>query len=96
MNVNVTEKIVTPQNYFRTVLSGDSTEDDYDQFIYSLEVGSVFFFENIDYETIRYRVTKKYLPDTLQIFDIAYVSPGTILYSLNGPDCCVVTVKQKK
>lgn len=61
--------------------------------VYDLNVGDVFQVVG-DYEAVMFNI-EKYTPPTL-IFEVFPITPGTSLFTMYGPDHCVVTKKQKR
>lgn len=75
----------------KIILNGNSTEEQFSK-IYSLEVGDVFKVSS-DYETVIRRIEEDYLPENME-FKTFPINPGTDLYTMYGPDHCVVTHKR--
>ena len=74
------------------VLDCNSLEEDYKQ-LYELNVGDVFKIAD-DYEAVMLRI-EHYTPENL-IFEVFPINPGTSLYTMYGPDHCVVVTKTTK
>lgn len=58
--------------------------------VYDLAVGEVFQYTH-DVETLMVYIQAN-LPVTLSEFEVRTISPGTNLYTLYGPNACIVTV----
>lgn len=70
----------------KLVFSESSTKEDFDA-LYELPVGSVFKVQS-DFETVMRRI-EEYKPEILH-FEVFPINAGTSLYTLYGPDHCVV------
>ena len=73
----------------KITISDTSTENEYLN-LYQLSVGDVFKVRG-NYETVMQRI-EDYKPDGV-IFEVFPITPGTSLYTMYGPDHCVVTSK---
>lgn len=62
----------------------------YEQYLklYALQVGDVFKIQS-DYETVMQRI-EDYKPTNI-VFEVFPINPGTSLFTIYGPDHCVVT-----
>lgn len=69
------------------VFTEDTPKEQYDQ-LFTLEVGRVFKVKS-GYETVMLRI-EEYKPKNKK-FEVTYISPGTSLYIMYGPDHCIVT-----
>lgn len=70
----------------KLVFTEDSPQEQYLE-LYKLPKGSVFKVKS-DYETVMRRI-EEYKPESL-IFEVFPINPGTSLYTMYGPDHCVV------
>lgn len=73
----------------KLVLSEDSSAEKYGE-LYDLNVGDVFKIRG-NYETVMQRI-EDYKPQNLT-FGVFPINPGTSLYTMYGPDHCVVIEK---
>ena len=71
----------------KLVFTESSPKEQYEE-LYKLDMGSVFKVQS-DYETVMRRI-EEYKPQNLS-FKVFPVNPGTDLYTMYGPDHCVVT-----
>ena len=71
----------------KLVFTENSPKEQYDE-LYKLELGQVFKIQS-DYETVMRRI-EEYMPENL-VFKVFPITPGTALYTMYGPDHCVVT-----
>lgn len=71
----------------KLVFTGDSPREQYEK-LYALGKGDVFKVQS-DYETVMQRI-EDYKPQNLA-FSVFPINPGTSLYTMYGPDHCVVT-----
>lgn len=71
----------------KIILNGSSPKEKYDE-LFKLPLGGIFKIES-DYETVMLRITE-YKPDNIS-FKVFPINPGTDLYTMYGPDHCVVT-----
>lgn len=72
----------------RLTFNGTSPKEAYDN-LFTLEVGQVFKIES-DYETVMRRIDE-YSDGKFEVYPI---TPGTDLYTMYGPDHCIVTDKR--
>lgn len=73
----------------KPIISDNSPLEDY-QKILDLNVCDVFKVEG-NYETVMRRI-EEYTPEGM-IFEVCPITPGTSLYTVYGPDHCIVTNK---
>lgn len=73
----------------KMILNGSSPKESYDK-LFTFEVGQIFKIES-DYETVMERI-ESYKPENL-FFRVFPITPGTSLFTLYGPDHCIVTSK---
>lgn len=78
----LTEKLVFTEN---------TSKEQYEE-LYKLNMGDVFKIES-DYETVMRRI-EEYMPENL-VFKVFPINPGTSLYTMYGPDHCVITDSQQ-
>lgn len=71
----------------KLVFTENSPKEQYDE-LYKLNMGDVFKVHS-DYETVMQRI-EDYKPQNL-VFKVFPINPGTSLYTMYGPDHCVVT-----
>ena len=71
----------------KLVFTEDTPKEQYEE-LYKLEMGQVFKIKS-DYETVM-RHIEEYMPEGL-VFKVFPINPGTALYTMYGPDHCVVT-----
>ena len=71
----------------KLVFTENTPKEQYEE-LYKLEMGQVFKIQS-DYETVMRRI-EEYMPDGL-VFKVFPINPGTSLYTMYGPDHCVVT-----
>lgn len=71
----------------KLVFVENSPREQYEE-LYKLNMGDVFKIQS-DYETVMQRI-EDYKPKDL-IFKVFPITPGTSLYTMYGPDHCVVT-----
>lgn len=76
----------------KVILSESSRQEHYEE-LFKLNVGDVFMIRS-DYETVMERI-EHYKPTTI-IFEVFPINPGTSLYTVYGPDHCIVTDKRLK
>lgn len=74
----------------KLVFTENSPKEQYEE-LFNLEVGSVFKIQS-DYETVMRRI-EEYKPTDLT-FEVFPITPGTSLYTINGPDHLVVTQRE--
>lgn len=72
---------------FKLIFTESSPKEQYEA-LYNLNVGEVFKIQS-DYETVMRRIIE-YKPNDL-VFEVYPITPGTSLYTLYGPDHCVIT-----
>ena len=75
----------------RLIFTENSPREQYEH-LYKLNMGDVFKIQS-DYETVMQRI-EDYKPQNL-IFKVFPINPGTSLYTLYGPDHCVVVNNQR-
>lgn len=75
----------------KITLTGDSTQDAYSE-LFNLPKGSVFKIAS-DYETVMRRI-EEYTPQNV-VFEVFPINPGTVLYTMYGPDHNIVTKNDK-
>lgn len=73
----------------KLVFTENSPQEQYEK-LYQLDIGDVFKIKS-DYETVMRRI-EYYRPENL-VFKVFPITPGTSLYTMYGPDHCVVTDK---
>lgn len=73
----------------KLILNGTSPKEQYEK-LYAFGVGEIFMIED-DYETVLRRIDE-YMPKGLD-FRVFPITPGTSLYTMYGPDHCIVTYK---
>lgn len=71
----------------KLVFTENSPQEHYEE-LYKLNMGDVFKIQS-DYETVMRRI-EDYKPKDL-VFKVFPITPGTSLYTMYGPDHCVVT-----
>lgn len=71
----------------KLIFTEATPKEQYDE-LFKLDVGQVFKIAS-DYETVMARI-EEYTPENLT-FEVFPINPGTSLYTLYGPDHCVVT-----
>lgn len=71
----------------KLVFTENSPQEQYEE-LYKLNIGDVFKVQS-DYETVMQRI-EDYKPQNLA-FKVFPINPGTSLYTMYGPDHCVVT-----
>lgn len=71
----------------KLVFTEDTPKEQYEE-LYKLEMGQVFKIQS-DYETVMRRI-EEYMPEGL-VFKVFPINPGTALYTMYGPDHCVIT-----
>lgn len=71
----------------KLVFTENSTQEQYLE-LYKLAVGDIFEIQS-DYETVMRRI-EDYKPENL-VFGVFPINPGTSLYTLYGPNHCIVT-----
>lgn len=71
----------------KLVFTESSPKEQYDK-LYQLEIGQIFKIAS-DYETVMRRI-EEYKPSNL-VFKVFPINPGTSLYTMYGPDHCIVT-----
>lgn len=71
----------------KLVFTESSPKEQYDK-LFQLEVGQIFKVAS-DYETVMRRI-EEYKPETL-VFKVFPINPGTDLYTMYGPDHCIIT-----
>lgn len=71
----------------KLVFTENSPQEQYEE-LYKLGMGEVFKIQS-DYETVMRRI-EDYKPHDL-VFRVFPINPGTPLYTMYGPDHCVVT-----
>lgn len=78
-------------------VSGSFLRGDYEAFIYPLNLGDIFKVDenSILIETV-FGDIQRFIPDNLSAFNVAYVEPGTTLYSIYGASTMVVVEKTEK
>lgn len=77
-----------------TLVFDKTTPRDRYERLFTLSVGEVIKVLEGDYETFMERV-QEYLPDSIE-FEVFPITPGTDLYTMYGPNHCVVTKNQRK
>lgn len=70
----------------KLILTENSPKEQYEE-LYKLNMGGVFKIES-DYETVMRRI-EEYTPEGF-VFKVFPINPGTSLYTMYGPDHCVV------
>ena len=75
----------------KLVFTGDTSKEQYEE-LYKLEKGQVFKIQS-DYETVMRRI-EDYKPSNNIVFKVFPINPGTSLYTLYGPDHCVIIDNQ--
>lgn len=73
------------------IFNVDTPKEEYAK-LYELGVGQVFKYEMDDYETVMERI-KEYMPPN-RCFEVFPINPGTDLYTMHGPNHCVVTLNE--
>lgn len=76
----------------KLVLNEKSHESGLLQKVYDLEVGDVFKIVG-DYEAVMHNI-EVFTPSGFE-FEVFPITPGTSLFTMYGPDHCVVVKKQK-
>lgn len=71
----------------KLVFTENTPKEQYDE-LYKLDMGQVFKIAS-DYETVMRRI-EEYMPDNL-VFKVFPINPGTDLFTIYGPDHCVIT-----
>lgn len=71
----------------KLIFTESSPKEQYEE-LYKLDMGSIFKVQS-DYETVMRRI-EDYKPQNLS-FKVFPINPGTDLYTMYGPDHCVVT-----
>lgn len=71
----------------KLVFTENSPQEQYEE-LYKLEMGQVFKIQS-GYETVMRRI-KEYMPEGI-VFKVFPINPGTALYTMYGPDHCIVT-----
>lgn len=71
----------------KLVFDESSPKEQYDE-LFKLEIGEIFKIQS-DYETVMRRIDE-YAPGNI-LFKVFPINPGTALYTLYGPDHCIVT-----
>ena len=71
----------------KLVFDGNTTKEQYEE-LYKLDMGEVFKVK-ADFETVMRRI-EDYKPSNV-VFEVFPITPGTDLYTIYGPDHCVVT-----
>lgn len=74
----------------KIILDGKSTSEDY-KILYNLEVGDVFKVKDSYEQVMEY--IQHYCP-TDMAFEVFPINPGTSLFTMYGPDHCIVTKKE--
>lgn len=76
----------------KLIFTESTSREQYEK-LYSLDVGQVFKIAS-DYETVMLRI-EEWCPSDLT-FKVFPINPGTALYTMYGPDHCVVTAKMNR
>ena len=71
------------------VIDDQYTQQDYDDFIFSLEAGRLFTFEKMSFEDVANNI--ELAKSVGSLFSFAYAEPGTVLFSVHGANHCIVT-----
>ena len=71
----------------KLIFTEDSPKEQYEE-LYTLKKGDIFKVQS-DYETVMRRI-EEYKPLGVR-FEVFPITPGTSLYTLYGPDHCIVT-----
>ena len=74
----------------KIVLDGNSPKETYEE-LFNTPVGQVFKISS-DYETVMMRI-EQYKPKNKK-FEVFPITPGTTLYTMYGPDHCLITYNE--
>lgn len=93
MSISATEPAVFTSRPALPMITDAWVRQDYINNIFSLPENEVFGFDKTTtYETVAARL-ERYKPNTVVTFVVYYSQPGSLLYSLYGPDYFIIVTK---
>jgi hypothetical protein len=91
MAIIITEEITEAD--LVPVITDEWEQGDYEDLLFPLEAGKVFTFDKaMNFETVASNIAlAKAQVEGINMFEFCYIAPGSTMYSLYGPNYCMVT-----